>query len=117
MQRWTIGKRLLSAFSITFILILTLLGLYVQQSRQSSQQMNWVLHTINKKLALANTLELATTEMQGAQRGLMLAYEAKDAASAPQYIHLYQSFQPVQIADSLAQFEPLVSSDREARGQ
>jgi methyl-accepting chemotaxis protein/methyl-accepting chemotaxis protein-1 (serine sensor receptor) len=74
--------------------------------------MNWVLHTINKKLALANAIELATTEMQGAQRGLMLSYEAKDPASAPQYIQLYHD-SARQITDSLAQFEPLMSSDRE----
>ena len=46
--------------------------------------------TYNQKLDIANTIELATTEMQGAQRGLMLAYEAKDAASAPQYIQIYR---------------------------
>jgi methyl-accepting chemotaxis protein/methyl-accepting chemotaxis protein-1 (serine sensor receptor) len=112
MQSWTVGKRLLSAFSVTFILILALLGLYVQQSRQSSQQLNQVLHTVNKKLELANSLELATTEMQGAQRGLMLAYEAKDAGSAPQYIQIFQN-SAKQIADALAQFQPLISSDQE----
>jgi methyl-accepting chemotaxis protein len=112
MQGWTVGKRLLSAFSVTFILILSLLGLYVQQSRQSNQQLSQVLHTFNKKLEIANTIELATTEMQGAQRGLMLAYEAKDAASAPQYIQLYQDSSR-KIDDNLAQFEPLVATDAE----
>ena len=112
MQSWTVGKRLLSAFSVTFILILALLGLYVQQSRQSNQQLSQVLHTFNKKLEIANTIELATTEMQGAQRGLMLAYEAKDAASAPQYIQLYQDSSR-KIDDNLAQFEPLVATDAE----
>jgi methyl-accepting chemotaxis protein len=112
MQGWTVGKRLLSAFSVTFILILSLLGLYVQQSRQSNQQLSQVLHTFNKKLEIANTIELATTEMQGAQRGLMLAYEAKDTASAPQYIALYQDSSR-KIDDDLAQFEPLVATDAE----
>src|ERR1700722_16395094 len=112
MQGWTVGKRLLSAFSITFILILSLLGLYVQQSRQSNQQLSRVLHTFNKKLEIANAIELATTEMQGAQRGLMLSYEAKDAASAPQYIQLYQD-SGRKIDDDLAQFEPLVATDAE----
>ncbi len=112
MQGWTVGKRLLSAFSVTFILILALLGLYVQQSRQSNQQLSQVLHTFNKKLEIANTIELATTEMQGAQRGLMLAYEAKDTASAPQYIQLYQDSSR-KIDDDLAQFEPLVATDAE----
>jgi len=112
MQGWTVGKRLLSAFSVTFILILSLLGLYVQQSRQSNQQLSQVLHTFNKKLEIANAVELATTEMQGAQRGLMLAYEAKDTASAPQYIQLYQDSSR-KIDDNLAQFEPLVATDAE----
>ncbi|HEY2036120.1 MAG TPA: methyl-accepting chemotaxis protein [Steroidobacteraceae bacterium] len=112
MQNWTVGKRLLSAFSVTFALILVLLGLYVQQSRQSSRQLTMVLHTYNQKLDIANTVELATTEMQGAQRGLMLAYEAKDAGSAPQYLQLYQN-SAKKIAENLSQFQPLASSDRE----
>jgi CHASE3 domain sensor protein len=81
MQGWTVGKRLLSAFSVTFVLILSLLGLYVQQSRQSNQQLNQVLHTFNKKLEIANAIELATSEMRGAQRGLILSYEATSLAS------------------------------------
>jgi methyl-accepting chemotaxis protein len=112
MQSWTVGTRLLSAFSVTFVLILVLLGLYVQQSRQSNQQLNQILHTVNKKLELANFSELATTEMQGAQRGLMLSFQAKDTASAPQYIQLYRQ-SGKQIADSLSQLEPLVRSGRE----
>jgi methyl-accepting chemotaxis protein len=112
MQGWTVGKRLLSAFSITFILILSLLGLYVQQSRQSNQQLSRVLHTFNKKLEIANAIELATTEMQGAQRGLMLSYEAKDAASAPQYIQLYQDSSR-KIDENLSQFGPLVATEAE----
>jgi methyl-accepting chemotaxis protein len=112
MQGWTVGKRLLSAFSVTFVLILSLLGLYVQQSRQSNQQLNQVLHTFNKKLAIANSIELATSEMRGAQRGLVLSYEAKDVASAPQYIQLYQDSSQ-KIEEGLAQFEPLIATDAE----
>jgi CHASE3 domain sensor protein len=69
---WTVGKKLLSAFSITFVLILSLLALYVLQTRQSNQRLNQVLHSFNQKLEIANSIELATTDMQGAQRGLML---------------------------------------------
>jgi len=112
MQGWTVGKRLLSAFSVTFVLILSLLGLYVQQSRQSNQQLNQVLHTFNKKLDIANSIELATTEMQGAQRGLMLSYEAKDPAMAPQYIQIYQNASQ-KIDENLAQFAPLIATDGE----
>jgi methyl-accepting chemotaxis protein len=89
MHGWAVEKRLLSAFSITLVLIVALLGLYVQQTRASRQQLDQVLHTFNKKLEIGNGIELATTEMQGAQRGLMLSYEAKDEASAPQYGTLY----------------------------
>ncbi|HWZ51001.1 MAG TPA: methyl-accepting chemotaxis protein [Granulicella sp.] len=112
MQNWTVGRRLLTVFSVTFVLILSLLGLYVQQARQSSQQLDLVLHTFNKKLEIANSIELATTEMQGAQRGLMLAYEAKDAGSAPQYIQLYQG-SGKQIDDLVAALEPLSSTAAE----
>jgi methyl-accepting chemotaxis protein len=112
MQGWTVGKRLLSAFSVTFVLILSLLGLYIQQARQSSQQLNRVLHTYNKKLDIANSIELATTEMQGAQRGLMLSYEAQDTASAPQYVQLYQDSSK-KIAGLLSDFTPLIASGAE----
>jgi methyl-accepting chemotaxis protein len=109
---WTVGKKLLSAFSITFVLILSLLALYVLQTRQSNQRLNQVLHSFNQKLEIANSIELATTDMQGAQRGLMLAYEAKDAGAAPQYIQLYQDSSK-KIEDDLAEFEPLVATDAE----
>jgi methyl-accepting chemotaxis protein/methyl-accepting chemotaxis protein-1 (serine sensor receptor) len=112
MQSWTVGKRLLSAFSVTFVLILALLALYVQQSRQSNQQLNRVLHTFNKKLQIADAIELATTEMQRAQGGLVLSYEAKDPASAPQSIKLYQDSSK-KIDAELAEFEPLVATDSE----
>ncbi|HEX4651922.1 MAG TPA: methyl-accepting chemotaxis protein [Granulicella sp.] len=112
MQSWTVGKRLFSAFAVTFVLILCLLGLYVQQSRQSNQQLNRVLHTFNKKLEIANAIELATTDMQRAQGGMMLAYEAKDPASAPPVIKLYQD-SSMKIDAALAAFEPLVATDSE----
>ncbi|HEX4652372.1 MAG TPA: methyl-accepting chemotaxis protein [Granulicella sp.] len=89
MNHWTVGRRLLSTFLATFVLILCLLGLYVEQTRKDSTMLNRVLHTLNKKVEIGNGIELATTEMQGAQRGLMLAYEAKDASAAPQYVTLY----------------------------
>ncbi len=112
MQSWTVGKRFLVAFSMTFVLIAALMGLYVQQTRQSNQQLNLVLHRFNKKLEIGNTIELATTEMQGAQRGLILSYAAKDAASAPQYIELYEA-SGKKIDQSLGELEPLLSGDAE----
>jgi methyl-accepting chemotaxis protein len=97
---------------MTFALVAGLMGLYVQQTRQSNQQLSLVLHTFNKKLEIGNTIELATTEMQGAQRGLMLSYAAKDAASAPQYLELYEA-SGKKIDQSLSELEPLLSSDGE----
>jgi len=112
MQGWTVGKKLLTTFSVTFLLIVALLGLYVQQTHQSNQQLTRVLHTLNKKLEIGNTIELATTEMQGAQRGLMLSYEAKDAASAPPYVQVYEE-SGRKIDNSLTDLEPLITSDTE----
>ena len=112
MQSWTVGKRFLIAFSMTFALIVALTGLYVQQTRQSNRQLNLVLHQFNKKLEIGNTIELSTTEMQGAQRGLMLSYAAEDASSAPQYTELYEE-SGKKIDESLSELEPLLSGDTE----
>ena len=112
MQSWTVGKRFLTAFSMTFMLVAALMALYVEQTHQNNQQLSLVLHTFNKKLEIGNTIELATTEMQGAQRGLMLSYAAKDPASAPQYIALYET-SGKKIDESLAELEPLITGDTE----
>jgi methyl-accepting chemotaxis protein len=114
----TIGKKLLGAFALMLVLVLGILGLYVVQTRSGDQQLNVVLHRTNKKLEDAQIIELATTEMQGAQRGLMLSYEAKDAASAPQYVTLYAR-SGKQIDSLLQELEPLASSaeEKKALGQ
>jgi len=108
----TVGKKLLAVFSVMLALILGLLVLYVLQARSSSRQLDQVLHTFSRKLEIGSGIELATTEMQGAQRGLMLSYEAKDAASAPQYIELYKS-SGKKIDDLLEELEPLASDATE----
>ena len=112
MRTWTVGKRVLGAFAVTFALILSLLAFHVQQTRQSNKQLDTILNSFSKKLSIGTSIELATTEMQGAQRGLMLSYEAHDAASAPQYVASYEAAGK-KIDDLLAAFGPLATSSTE----
>jgi methyl-accepting chemotaxis protein/methyl-accepting chemotaxis protein-1 (serine sensor receptor) len=112
MRTWTVGKRVLGAFAITFALILLLLAFHIQQTRQSNKELDTILNTFSKKLNIGTSIELATTEMQGSQRGLMLSYEAHDAASAPQYVTAYEA-SGKKIDDLLAEFEPLATTATE----
>ena len=112
MSGWTVSKRVLSAFAVTFGLIVILLALYVYQTQQSNKQLNKIIEVYNKKLSIGTSIELATTEMQGAQRGLMLSFEAKDAASAPQYVSVYTE-SGRKIDNLLLALEPLVTSEEE----
>ncbi len=112
MRTWTVGQRVQGAFAVTFALILLLLGFHVQQTRQSNRQLDTILNTFNKKLSIGTSIELATTEMQGAQRGLMLSYEAHDAASAPQYVATYAA-SGKKIDDLLEEFAPLATTEAE----
>lgn len=112
MRTWTVGKRILGAFAITFAMILALLAFHVQQTAQSASRLDTVLNTYSAKLNIGSAIELATTEMQGDQRGLMLSYEAHDLASAPNYIEGYAA-SGKKIDKLLAAFQPLASSDSE----
>jgi methyl-accepting chemotaxis protein/methyl-accepting chemotaxis protein-1 (serine sensor receptor) len=112
MSGWTVGKRVLGAFALTFGLIVALLLLFVYQTQQSNKQLNKIIEVYNKKLAIGSSIELATTEMQGAQRGLMLSYEAKDASSAPQYVTLYEE-SGKKIDNLLHEMELLAASEAE----
>lgn len=112
MTNLTIGKKLLAAFSVMLALILGLLTLYVLQARRSNDQLELVLHKFSHKLEIGSSIELTTTEMQGAQRGLMLSYIAKDSASAPQYVELYRT-SGAKIDDLLRELEPLATSATE----
>ena len=112
MTSWTIGKKLLTTFSVMLVLLLALLVLSVLQARGSKQQLDRVLHQFNRKLEISNSIELATTEMQGAQRGLMLSYEAKDDASAPQYVELYKSSGET-IDTDIQELSPLATTENE----
>jgi methyl-accepting chemotaxis protein len=112
MSGWTVSKRVLGAFAVTFGLIVALLALYIYQTRQSDNQLNKIIDVYNKKLVIGTSIELATTEMQGAQRGLMLSYEAKDTDSAPQYVQLYAD-SGKKIDNLLVAMEPLATSEAE----
>jgi len=100
-SRLTLGTRLLAVFAAMSALILTLVFIYVASYKQSSRVLDAVLHLYNKKLDIGAQVELATTEMQGAQRGLMLSYAMHDPGAAVQYIRLY--------ADSQAKIDGLLS--------
>ncbi len=90
MKGWTVGKKLLGLFTLMLLVCVVLLACYVQQTYTSNRTLNDVLYGMNKKLEVGHIIELATTEMQGAQRGLLLSYEANDIASAPQYLETYE---------------------------
>ena len=86
----TIGTKLIAAFGAMLVLVAVLAFLSQVTARNSRQRLDEVLERFNEKLSIAAAIELATTEMQGAQRGLMLSYGMNDAAAAPQYIRLYE---------------------------
>ena len=112
MQGWTVSKRFLGAFAMTFSLVAVLLVLYVHQTRASDHQLDRVLHTFSRKLEIGNSIELATAELQGAQRGLVLSYVARDPASAPQYVAAYES-SGKKIDALLEELEPLITTENE----
>src|SRR5262245_16183788 len=85
----SVAKRLFGVFTATGILVIALVGVYVVSSRHANGQLDTVLHVYNKKLDIGTQVELATTEMQGSQRGLMLSYAMRDPEAAVPYIKLY----------------------------
>jgi methyl-accepting chemotaxis protein len=110
----TIDKKLFAIFSTLLLIILALLVLFVFEARRNHHAMELVLHRYNTKLAIGNSIELATAEMQGAQRGLVLSYEARDTASAPQYTALYET-SGVRLEQLLDDLAPLADSPQEVQ--
>src|SRR5450432_2387928 len=108
----TVGKKLFGLSAAMAALIVTLVGIYVDSYRQSNRQLDAVLHVYNKKLDIGSQVELATTEMQGSQRGLMLSYAMKDPPAAVQYLKLYEDSSN-KITNSLAEIRPLLTSKAE----
>jgi len=105
----TLGSKLMGAFAAMIALILTLLGAYLQSGRQAHSQLEEILYRYNKKMDIGTQVELATTEMQGSQRGLMLSYAMKDPGASDQYKKLYDS--SGQKIDSLmAELQPLLTN-------
>jgi methyl-accepting chemotaxis protein/methyl-accepting chemotaxis protein-1 (serine sensor receptor) len=112
MRSWTLSRKLLSAFALMLTLCLAIFGQYVLQTRNDNRQLDQVLHIFNRKLQIGNGIELETSEMQGAQRGLLLSCEARDAASAAQYVQLYKAA-GARIDTLIEDLGPLITSDSE----
>ena len=88
-RRLTIGARLLGVFGAIVTLLVVIVAFHIETVRQSARQLDGVRH-IFSKLDIASQVELSTTEMQGAQRGLMLSYAMEDPAASAQYRKLYE---------------------------
>lgn len=104
----TIGKKLFGVFAAMFALVVSVVLTYAASARQSGA----LLDTFAMKLDADGQLELATTEMQGAQRGLMLSYAMQDAPSAAQYVKLYETSSR-KIDDLLGRLRPLLATETE----
>lgn len=112
LKNFSIKTKLVGGISLILALCLTLLALIIVQARSSSARMDSILHRFNEKLSIAKDIQLATDKMKGAQRGLMLSYEAQDEASAPEYIKLYES-SGADLDRLLSRLAPLTETDEE----
>ena len=110
----TIGTKLLGAFAVMIALILTPLVAYLESGRQAHSQLEEVLYRYNRKMDTGTQVELATTEMQGAQRGLMLSYAMKDPGASEQYKQLYRTAGK-KIDGLMADLQPLLVTESENR--
>jgi methyl-accepting chemotaxis protein len=108
----TVGKKIFGVCGALFALIVALVFIYVTSSRSSNARLDTVLHLYVRKQKIGAQVELATTEMQGAQRGLVLSYAMKDVASAPQYVKLYGD-STTRIDALLAEVRPLLATEAE----
>jgi methyl-accepting chemotaxis protein len=110
----TIGKKLFAVFVAMSALLLILVSIYVASYRQSNRVLDAVLHLYNRKLDIGAQMELATTEMQGAQRGLVLSYAMQDPDAAVQYTKLFADSQS-RIDRLLTDLRPILASDAERK--
>ena len=108
----TLGTKLLGAFTAMVLLILAPLVAYLISGRQAHRQLEEVLNRYNRKLDIGNQVELATTEMQGCQRGVMLSYAMKDAPASEQYKKLYAT-SGTKIDGLMEELAPLLTNDAE----
>ncbi|HTX76830.1 MAG TPA: methyl-accepting chemotaxis protein [Terracidiphilus sp.] len=112
MRTLSIKAKLSGGISILLAVCLTLLVLLTVQARSGSKRTDSILHRFNQKLSIAKDIQLETDQMKGAQRGLMLAYEAQDEGSAPQYIQLYED-SGAKLDSLLSQLSPLTDTPEE----
>jgi methyl-accepting chemotaxis protein len=108
----TIGRKLLASFGAVLTLVAGLLVVYLNAGRVSNERLRDVMQVQHRKLEIGAQVELATTEMQGAQRGLMLSYAMEDPAAATQYIQLYAS-SGKNIDASMAEMQPMLTNAQE----
>ena len=100
-RNFTVGQKISGVFAAMSVLIVTLVFIYVISYRQSDRLLNTVLHVYVRKQSIGAQVELAVTEMQGAQRGLTLSYAMKDSGAGAQYVKIY--------ADSLNKIDALLA--------
>ena len=108
----TIGTKLSGGFAVMLALVLTPLGAYLESGRQSQRRLEEILNRYNRKMDIGAQVELATTEMQGSQRGLMLSYAMNDPAASEQYKQLYAA-SGKKIDGLMAELDPLLANDAE----
>jgi methyl-accepting chemotaxis protein/methyl-accepting chemotaxis protein-1 (serine sensor receptor) len=90
MKSVKIGTKLGVAFGVMGALVLALVAVYFVSAGHASRQMD-TINGIYHKLKMGDQMELLTTEMQGAQRGLMLSYAMQDPGASGQYTKLYET--------------------------
>ena len=100
------------AFAAMLVLVAMPLVAYLAAGRQAHKELEEILYRYNKKLDIGNQVELATTEMQGCQRGLMLSYAMDDAAASQPYLQLYAK-SGEKIDGLMAELQPLLDNDAE----
>ncbi len=108
----SIRRKVLWAYTALLVLVLVPLAAYLVAGRQAHRQLEEVLFHYNKKLDTGTQVELATTEMQGSQRGLMLSYAMKDPGTSEQYKQLYAT-SGKKIDGLMAELQPLLTNEAE----
>ena len=104
----TIGKKLFGVLAALSALVLCLVFAGAVYYRNCAG----LLDLCTRKLYAGTQIELATTEMQGAQRGLMLSYAMNDPHASVQYTDLYAASSR-KIDALLRELRPLLNTDTE----
>jgi len=104
----TIGTKLFGVLAAMSALVLCLVLAGAAYYRNCAG----LLDLCTRKLYAGTQVELATTEMQGAQRGLMLSYAMNDPHAAVHYTDLYAT-SARKIDGLLGELQPLLNTDTE----